>query len=77
MKRTRTILRSTLLVLILVGGFSAVGTAAGGGNRCKDRCNDRYRIRKDVCRAIPLKSERKACEHEAKRARDDCKHKCR
>jgi len=77
MKRTRTILRSSLLVLILVGGFSVVGTAAGGGNRCKDRCNDRYRIRKDVCRAIPLKSARKSCEHEAKRARDDCKHQCR
>jgi len=33
MKRTRTILRSSLLVLILVGGFSVVGTAAGGENK--------------------------------------------
>ena len=77
MKRTRTILRLSLLALILVGGFSVVGTAAGGGNRCKDRCNDRYRIRKDVCRAIPLKYERKNCERAAKRDKDECRHRCR
>ena len=47
------------------------------GNRCKDRCNDVYRIRKEACRVIPLKGERKICERAAKRAKDDCKHRCR
>ena len=58
MKRTTLILRSSLLLLVLLGGFSVVGSASGAGNRCTDRCADRYKVRKDVCKAIPYKHAR-------------------
>jgi len=76
MKR-RCALKFSLLLLICLGTFGAVTPAANAGNRCKDRCNEAYRLRKDVCRAIPFKHERKQCEKSAKRAKDDCKHRCR
>ncbi len=70
------VLRLTVALLLLLGMFASVG-AAVPSNRCKDRCNDTYRVRRDLCRAIPLKHERKSCEKAAKRAKDDCKHRCR
>jgi hypothetical protein len=76
MRRT-FVLRFSLLVLVCLGMFSAVSPTAIAGNRCKDRCNDAYRLRKDACKLIPLKHERKQCEKSAKRAKDDCKHRCR
>ena len=76
MKRT-FVLRFSLLVVVCLGTFSAVSPIASAGNRCKDRCNDAYRLRKDACKMIPFKHERKQCEKSAKRAKDDCKHNCR
>ena len=70
------ILSLSVAFLLLIGTFANVG-AAVPSNRCKDRCNDAYRLRKDLCRAIPLKNERKTCEKAAKRAKDNCKHRCR
>jgi hypothetical protein len=51
--------------------------SAGGGNRCSDHCADRFKVQKDACKLIPLKTERKICERRAKEAKDDCKHRCR
>jgi len=48
-----------------------------GGNRCKDRCNDTYKVEKNLCKSIPLKHERHTCEDAAKRAKNNCKHRCR
>ena len=66
-----------LVFIICLGTFAGGSSTTIAGNRCKDRCNDVYRIRKDACRVIPLKGERKICERAAKRAKDDCKHRCR
>ena len=77
MRRTRVVPRLVLALMICLGVFALPGTGSAAGNRCKDRCNDAYRLRRDVCRAIPLKHERKSCEKSAKRAKDDCKHRCR
>ena len=77
MKRTRVVLRLSLAFLLLLGTFAALSPASVAGNRCKDRCNEAYHLRKDVCRAIPLKHERHSCEKAAKRAKDNCKHRCR
>ncbi len=77
MKRTRVFLRLSLALLLFLGTFAALSPASAASNRCKDRCNEVYHLRKDVCRAIPLKHERKSCEKAAKRAKDDCKHRCR
>ena len=77
MKATRVLLRLSLALMIFLGTFVALSPVSVAGNRCKDRCNEVYRLRKDVCRAIPLKHERKSCEKAAKRAKDDCKHRCR
>jgi hypothetical protein len=51
--------------------------SAGGGNRCTDHCADRFKLQKDACKLIPLKTERKICESRAKEAKEDCKHRCR
>jgi hypothetical protein len=77
MKRSRFVLRLTLVLLVCLGTFGAVSPTANAKNRCKDRCNDNYRLRKDACKLIPLKGERHVCENRAKRAKDDCKHRCR
>ena len=77
MKPTKVVLRLSLAFIVCLGTFAAINPAAVAGDRCKDRCNEVYRLRKGVCRAIPLKHERKSCEKAAKRAKDDCKHRCR
>jgi hypothetical protein len=77
MKRTMVVLRLSLAFSMCLGMFGTMSIAAVAGNRCKDRCNEVYRLRKDVCRAIPLKHERKSCEKAAKRAKDNCKGRCR
>jgi len=76
-KSTSIVLRLSFAVFLCLGTFAAVNPTSIAGNRCKDKCNDVYRLRKDVCKAIPLKNERKVCEKAAKRAKDDCKHRCR
>ena len=77
MKRSSVVLRLSLAFLVFMGTFAALSPASVAGNRCKDRCNEVYRLRKDVCRAIPLKHERHSCEKAAKRAKDECKRRCR
>jgi hypothetical protein len=77
MKRVANLLRFTLALLICLGAFSVISTASAGGNRCTDRCADRYHYRKNVCKSIPFKRERHRCEDAAKRAKDECKRRCR
>ncbi len=72
-----TILRWSLAFILSLGTFAARCPATVAGNRCKDRCNDVYHRRKDVCKLIPLKYERHRCEDGAKRAKDNCKRGCR
>ncbi len=70
---------STVAVLVLsCSGLWIAGSAvsAGGGNRCTDHCADTYKVRRDACRLIPLRTERKICERRAKEAKSDCKHRC-
>ena len=77
MKQMKSIVSSGVLVFILLVGFSVPTAAARhGGNRCTDRCADRYKVKKDACDLIPLKHERKICERRAKEAKNDCKHRC-
>ena len=77
MKQFRRIVSSGLFLLILLAGLS-VTTFAGHrhGNRCTDRCADSYQVKKDTCKLIPLKHERKICERRAKESKNDCKHRC-
>ncbi len=65
--------------VVFVAGLWVSGSVvtAGGGNRCTDRCADVYKVKKDACRLIPFKTERKICERRAKEAKDDCKRRCR
>jgi hypothetical protein len=77
MKRVSVLLKFSLALLICLGAFSVISTASAGGNRCTDRCADRYHYRKNVCKAIPFKRERHRCEDAAKRAKDECKRRCR
>jgi hypothetical protein len=69
--------RALVLALLCLGLWGGSASAAGGSNRCKDRCNQAYRLRKDICKAIPYKRQRHSCEDSAKRARDECKRRCR
>ena len=66
-------------LFVFCAGLWIAGSSvsAGGSNRCKDHCNDRYKVAKDACKLIPLKTERKICERRAKEAKNDCKHRCR
>jgi hypothetical protein len=83
MKGTTGILRFVLLLVVLgmtlLAGASSLSSEslAAGGNRCTDRCADRYKVRRDACRLIPFKTERKICERRAKEAKEDCKRRCR
>jgi hypothetical protein len=67
------------LSLSLIAGtliFLGSGTTSEAGNRCTDHCADRYKVEKDACKLIPLKTERKICERRWKEVKDDCKHRC-
>ena len=78
--RIRTKFLSRVLgLLAIVCGLWVSGSVvtAGGGNRCTDHCADVYKVRKDACKLIPFKNERKICERRAKEAKNDCKHRCR
>jgi hypothetical protein len=67
------------MFLLFCAGLWMTGSqvSAGGGNRCTDHCADIYKVKKDACKLIPFKTERKICERRAKEAKDDCKHRCR
>ena len=71
------LLRLGLALVLCLGAFVHAGAATAPSNRCKDRCAEVYRVKKELCRSIPLKHERKLCEKSAKRSKDDCKHRCR
>ena len=73
----RIVLRASLALLVCLSASAAITPASAAGNRCTDRCADRNRLRKDACRAIPYKRERHRCEDAAKRAKDECKRRCR
>jgi len=66
-----------VLALLCLGVWGGAASAAGGSNQCKDRCNERYNLRKDICKAIPYKRQRHSCEDAAKHAKDECKRRCR
>jgi hypothetical protein len=77
MKRTSVLLRLSLASIVCLGTLAAVSPVSARGNRCTDRCADRYRFRKDACKSIPFKNARHRCEDAAKRAKDECKRRCR
>jgi len=77
MKRSGILVKLSLMLLVCLGTLAAAAPGTSAKNRCKERCDDIYRTRKNVCKAIPIKYERHRCEDSAKRARNDCKHRCR
>lgn len=78
MKTVKILKALTLsLVVCIVMLLGAGATSEAGGNRCTDHCADIYRVKKDACKLIPFKTERKICERRAKEAKEDCKHRCR
>lgn len=77
MKKSMFALRWGLMLFICLGTVAAVSPASGAGNRCTDKCADIYRFKKNACKLIPFKHERHRCEDRAKRAKKDCKHRCR
>ena len=82
MKRITGMVKSILVLGVLGLALVARSTSlsseslAAGGNRCTDHCADVYKVRRDACRLIPLKTERKICERRAKEVKEDCKHRC-
>jgi hypothetical protein len=76
-QRRAGVLRSSLAFILCLGTLAFVSPATVAGNRCKDRCNDVYKLEKRACKVIPLKHERHSCEDAAKRAKDNCKRRCR
>ena len=77
MKRMRLIASSSFLLVVLVALPLTTDAARGRRSRCTDRCADTYNVKKDACRMIPFKTERKICERRAKESKNDCKHRCR
>jgi hypothetical protein len=77
MMKATLVLRWSLMLLVCVGTFSALSPASEAGNHCTDRCADVYHLKKDACKLIPYKHERHRCEDAAKRAKNECKHRCR
>ena len=76
-QRRARVRRWSLAFILCLGTFAAMSPATLAGNRCKDRCNDVYKLEKRACKAIPLKHERHSCEDSAKHAKDNCKRRCR
>ena len=77
MKAVKIIKGVTLSILVCAVMFLGAGQTSEAGNRCTDHCADVYKVKKDVCKLIPFKNERKICERRAKEAKEDCKHRCR
>ena len=69
----------SLALSFTVGAVMLLGAGATSeaGNRCTDHCADIYKVKRDACKLIPFKTERKICERRAKEAKEDCKGKCR
>ena len=77
MKTVKVTKGVALLVVVCVVMLAAAGSTSEAGNRCTDHCADIYKVKRDACRLIPFKTERKICERRAKEAKNDCKHRCR
>ena len=78
MRRSGILWRLGLVLVFCLSVFVSAGSASGAvvpGNRCKDRCNERYNRRKDQCRGL-RKWDRRQCEDRAKYERDGCKRRC-
>jgi hypothetical protein len=67
------VLTFTVVAVMLLGA----SVTSEAGNRCTDHCADIFKVKRDACRLIPFKTERKICERRAKEAKDDCKRRCR
>ncbi len=68
MKAVKIIKGVTLSFLVCAVMFLGAASTSEAGNRCTDRCADVYRVKKDACKLIPLKHERRICERRAKEA---------
>ena len=77
MKGANAVFKLSLVLMICLGAFATVSPATGAGNRCTDRCADVYRLKKEACKLVPYKRERHRCEDAAKRAKNECKRRCR
>lgn len=77
MKAVKIIKGLTPSFLVCAVMLLGAGQTSEAGNRCTDHCADIYKVKKDVCKLIPLKTERKICERRAKEAKEDRKHRCR
>jgi hypothetical protein len=77
MKPMRVIRSLSLSLLVCLVMIVAAVPTSEAGNRCTDRCADVYRLKKDACKLIPYKHERHRCEDAAKRAKNECKRRCR
>jgi hypothetical protein len=75
--RIRHFSRVVVLAVLCLGLWTGSSSGAGRRNDCKDRCKDRYNLRKDICKAIPYKRQRHSCEDAAKHTRNECKRQCR
>ena len=76
-QKRASVRRWSLVIILCLGTFAGMSPVTLAGNRCKDRCKDVYDLEKRACKAIPLKHERHSCEDAAKRAKNNCKHRCR
>ena len=76
MKQIRLIVGSSFLLVLLTGLPVTTDAARSRKSHCTDRCADTYHVKKDACRMIPFKTERKICERRAKETKNDCKHRC-
>lgn len=77
MKPVRVIKALSVAVLVGIVLVLGAGPTSQAGNRCTDHCADRYKVARDACRLIPLKTERKICERRLKEVKEDCKRSCR
>jgi len=76
MKQIWRIVSSGFFLVLLIALPVTTDAARSRKSRCTDRCADSYHVKKDACRMIPFKTERKICERRAKEAKNNCKHRC-
>src|SRR6185295_666542 len=62
-QRRARVLRWSFAFILCLGTFMGMSSTTLAGNRCKDHCNDVYKVEKRACKAIPLKRERHSCEN--------------
>ncbi len=77
MNGIKLVAKLSLPLLVCVSMFGAASSSSEARSRCKERCEERYRFKRDACKAIPLKHERHSCERSAKHSKKECKRRCR